>query len=178
MSLSITGFCTVRRSQCAAGKHFGAIVINRCTIIARQPAAQETLPMTEPIPERRLSVRSLPERRLIIRSRMAEDYELSDSSLKNLQHVLTDWLPRSVYFDLTDNTARVDVVVRKSFTGKSAFAVSFITADGAVIKKAEYGEERMLGKVCKPFDPTRTRYDGKNGGFDHRLVIYLPEASS
>ena len=134
--------------------------------------------MTEDIPERRLVTRPVPERRLIIRSRIAEDYELSESSRKNLQHVLTDWLPRSVYFDLTDDTARVDVVVRKSFTGKSAFAVSFITADGAVIKKAEYGEERILGKVCKPFDPKRTRYDGQNDGFDHRLVIYLPDAPS
>ena len=121
---------------------------------------------------------NISERRLIIRSRMAEGYQLSDSSLKNLQHVLTDWLPRTVYFDLTDDTARVDVIVRRSFTGKSAFAVSFIRADGTVIKSAEYGEERMLGKVCKAFDPKRTRYDGKNDGFDHRLVVYLPDLAS
>lgn len=121
---------------------------------------------------------NIPERRLIIRSRIAEDYQLSETGLKNLQHVLTDWLPRTVYYDLTDDTARVDVVIRRSFTGKNAFAVSFIRADGTAIKKAEYGEERMLGKVCKPFDPKRTRYDGKNDGFDHRLVIYLPDAVS
>ena len=121
---------------------------------------------------------NIPERRLIIRSRIAEDYHLSETGLKNLQHVLTDWLPRTVYYDLTDDTARVDVVIRRSFTGKNAFAVSFISADGTAIKKAEYGEERMLGKVCKPFDPKRTRYDGKNDGFDHRLVIYLPDAAS
>lgn len=121
---------------------------------------------------------NIPERRLIIRSRLAEGYQLSEIGLKNLQHVLTDWLPRTVYFDLTDDTARVDVVIRKSFTGKGAFTVSFIRADGTAIKSAEYSEERMLGKVCKPFDPKRTRYDGKSDGFDHRLVIYAPDSSS
>jgi hypothetical protein len=109
---------------------------------------------------------------------MAEGYQLSETGLKNLQHVLTDWLPRIVYFDLNDDTVRVDVIVQRSFTGKSAFNVSFIRADGTAIKRAEYAEERMLGKVCKPFDPKRTRYDGKNDGFDHRLVIYAPDSPS
>ena len=118
------------------------------------------------------------ERRLIIRSRMAEDFALSETGLKSLQHLLTDWLPRSVYFDLTDDTVRVDVNVRKSFTGKFAFDVSFIRSNASVIKKVEYLEEGMLGKVCVPFNPQRTRYDGKHDGFDHRLVIYKPEELS
>jgi hypothetical protein len=118
------------------------------------------------------------ERRLIIRSRMAEGFALSEAGLKNLQHVLTDWLPRSVYFDLTDDAARVDVEVRKSFTGKFAFTVSFVRSNASIIKKVEYLEEGMLGKVCKPFNRQRTRYDGKHDGYDHRLVIYIPDEPS
>ena len=118
------------------------------------------------------------ERRIIIRSRMAKDFTLSETGLKNLQHVLTDWFPRTVYFDLTDDTVQVNVEVRKSFTGKCAYNVTFISSDASVIKKAEYLEERMLGKVCKPFNRKRTRYDGNHDGFDHRLVIYGSDASS
>ena len=121
---------------------------------------------------------NVPERRLIIRSRMSQDLTLSETGLKSLQHVLTDWFPRTVYFDLTDDTVQVDVVVRKSFTGKCAFNVSFIRSDGSQIKKAEYAEERMLGKVCKPFNRKRTRYDGHHDGFDHRLVVYASDESS
>ena len=121
---------------------------------------------------------NIPERRLIIRSRMAKDFTLSETGLKSLQHVLTDWFPRTVYFDLTDDTVRVDVEIRKSFTGKCAFNVSFIRSDASVIKKAEYAEERMLGKVCKPFNRKRTRYDGNHDGFDHRLVVYASDESS
>ena len=116
------------------------------------------------------------ERQLILRSRMADGFQLTENGLKNLQHVLTDWFPRSVYFDLTDDTVRVDVEVRRSFTGKLAFTASFIRADDSKIKSTEYVEERMLGKVCKPFDPKRTRYDGKFEGFDQRTVIYMPDA--
>lgn len=115
------------------------------------------------------------ERSLIIRSRKADDYNLSESALKNLQHVLIDWLPRTVYYDLTDETAHVDVVARKSFTGKSAFSVSFIRTDGTVIKALEYGEELLLGKRCQPFDSKRSSYEGKHGGFDRRLVVYATE---
>jgi hypothetical protein len=118
---------------------------------------------------------TIPERRLIIRSRMAEGYQLSEIGRKNLQHVLTDWLPRTLYYDLTDDTASVDVVVRNSFTGKNVFTVTFKKAGGSVIKNAEYAEERMLGKVCKAYDPKKTRYDGNTDGFDHRLVIYTPD---
>ena len=121
---------------------------------------------------------NVPERRLIIRSRMAEGFTLSETGLKSLQHVLTDWLPRTVYFDLTDDTVRVDVEARRSFTGKCAFNVSFIRSDASVIKKVEYAEERILGKVCKAYNPKRTRYDGKHDGFDHRLVIYVSDEPS
>ena len=50
------------------------------------------------------------ERCLLIRSRLAEGYIFSESSLKHLQHVLTDWFPRAVYADLTDDTVSVDLV--------------------------------------------------------------------
>ena len=103
---------------------------------------------------------------------MAEDFTLLESGFKSVQHMLTDWLPRSVYFDLTDDTVRVDVEIRKSFTGKCTFNVSFIRYGVSVIKKAEYMEERILGKVCKFFSPKNTRYIGKRDGFDHRLVSY------
>lgn len=92
--------------------------------------------------------------------------------------MLTDWLPRSVYFDLTDDTARVDVEVQKSFTGKCAFSVSFIRHDASVIKKAEYMEERIIGKVCTHFSPKNTQYIGKRDGFDHRLVSYISDEPS
>lgn len=115
------------------------------------------------------------ERCLIIRSRIAAGYTLSDAGLKNLQHVLTDWLPRSIYFDLTEDTVCAEVEAEKSFTGKLAFAATLLRSDTSVIKKIVYLEESMLGKVCKPFDTRRTRYDGKRDGFDHRLVIYKIE---
>ena len=92
--------------------------------------------------------------------------------------MLTDWLPRSIYFDLTDDTIRVDVEVRKSFTGKCAFNVTFIRNDASVIKKAQYLEESILGKVCKFFSQKNTRYIGKRNGFDHRLVSYTSDKPS
>ena len=116
---------------------------------------------------------NIPERCLVIRSRQAEGYHWSEVGLKDLQHVFTDWFPRSVYYDLTDDTARVDVVVRKDFTsGKGVFSASFIRADGSVIKSIEYNEGKLIGRSCAHYDPKKTRYDGKKDGFDHRLVYY------
>ena len=116
---------------------------------------------------------STPERRLIIRSRLAEGYRLSEIGLKDLQHVFTDWFPRAIYEDLTDDTASVDVVVRKDFTsGKFLFSTSFIRADGVVIKGKEYGEDRLLGKVCAYYDRKKTHYEGNKDGFDHRVAYY------
>ncbi|HTE16450.1 MAG TPA: hypothetical protein VK642_15360 [Burkholderiales bacterium] len=104
---------------------------------------------------------------------MADGYHFSASSLKSLQHVLTDWFPAAVYVDLTDDTASVEVVIRKEFaSGKGVFNASFIKADGSVIKSKEYAEDRMLGAVCKQYDPKKSRYDGQKEGFDHRLVCY------
>ncbi len=114
-----------------------------------------------------------PDRQLLIRSRVSDGYQFSASSLKGLQHVLTDWFPRAVYVDLTDDTASVDVVVRKDFmSGKNVFSTSFVRADGSAIKSKEYAEDRMLGKVCEQYDPRKSRYDGQKDGFDHRLVFY------
>ena len=113
------------------------------------------------------------ERCLLIRSRLAEGYIFSESSLKHLQHVLTDWFPRAVYADLTDDTVSVDLVVRKDLaTGKSVFSASFKRADGAVIKSTEYLEDRLTGKACSYYNQKKAHYDGKKDGFDHRLVYY------
>ena len=114
-----------------------------------------------------------PERKLILRTRMGEGYQLTETGLKNLQHVMTDWLPRSIYFDLVDDAASVDVVARKEYSSnKSLFAATFKRADGSTIKTAEYGEDRLVGKSCPFYDPKKSSYAGKKDGFDERLVIY------
>ena len=113
------------------------------------------------------------ERCLLIRSRLAEGYNLSESSLKSLQHVFTDLFPRAVYADLTADTVSIDVVVRKDFTSeKGVFGASFKRADGTVIKSKEYLEDRLIGKACPYYNQKKARYDGKRDGFDHRLVYY------
>ncbi len=119
-----------------------------------------------------------PDRELIIRSKMAEGYQLSEIGLNSLQHLFTDWFPRSLYFDLTDDTASVDVVVKKNFTsGKSDFSATFKRADGSTIKSMDYSEERLLGKACIFYDPRKTHYDGNQNGYDQRRVFYMPDAS-
>lgn len=113
------------------------------------------------------------ERRLIISSRQAEGYQLTEIGLKNLQHVFTVWFPRAVYYDLTDDTVRVDIVVRKGWTsGRGVFATSFLRADGSVIKKVEYDEDRFVGKVCESYDQKRSGYCGKKNGMDYRVAVY------
>jgi len=113
------------------------------------------------------------DRKFIIRTRMGEGYHLTELGLKNLQHVLTDWLPRAVYFDLTDDAASVEVVARKEYmSNKSLFAATFKRADGSTSKTAEYGEDRLVGKSCPFYDPKKSSYAGKKDGFDERLVIY------
>ena len=120
--------------------------------------------------------KNIPDRRLVIRSTLAEGYHWTEVGLNNLQHVFTDWFPRSVYFDLTDDTVRVDVVVRKDFaSGKGIFRASFMRADDSVIKSTEYDESKLIGKPCEHYDPKKTRYDGKKDGFDHRLVFYTAD---
>jgi len=116
---------------------------------------------------------NIPDRCLLIRSRLAEGYTMTESGHKDLQHVFTDWFPRTVYYDLTDDTVRVDVVVRKDFTrNHNVFRASFIRADDSVIKCTEYSEDRLHGKVCGYYNLAKTRYDGKKDGFDHRRVFY------
>ena len=118
-------------------------------------------------------VQSSSERCLLIRSRLAEGFVFSESGVKALQHVLTDWFPRAIYADLTDDTASVDLEVRKDFTsGKNVFSVSFKKADGNVIKKTDYRVEMLTGKRCAYYDQSKSRYAGKKDGFDHRLVYY------
>jgi len=113
------------------------------------------------------------ERHLIISSRLAEGYQLTEIGLKNLQHVFTVWIPRAVYDDLTDDTIRVDVVVRRGWTsGRGVFAASFLKIDGSVIKNVEYDEDRVLGKVCERYDQRRSSYCGKKDGVDYRIAVY------
>ena len=113
------------------------------------------------------------ERRLIITSRLAEGYQLTEIGLKNLQHVFTVWFPRAVYCDLTDDTVRVDIVLRKGWTsGRGVYATSFLKADGSVVKNVEYDEDRLVGKVCENYDQKRSGYCGKKDGIDYRIVVY------
>ena len=98
---------------------------------------------------------------------------MTEIGLKNLQHVFTVWFPRAIYPDLTDDTVRVDVVVRMGRTsGKGVYSASFLTVDGAVIKKIDYDEDRLIGKVCDQYDQRRSGYAGKKDGIDYRMVVY------
>ena len=119
------------------------------------------------------TVRNNLERSLIISSRLAEGYQLTEIGLRNLQHVFTVWFPRAVYGDLTHDTVRVDIVVRRGWaSGKGVFAASFLKADGSVIKRMEYDEDRVVGKVCENYDQKRSAYCGKKDGIDYRVAVY------
>ena len=133
-------------------------------------------PSTRELAELRAAGMRTPfERRLIICSRMAEGYHLTEDGRKHLQHVFTVWFPRYVYRDLTDDTARVDVVVRQgTISGRRVFSTSFLRADGTEIKKAEYDEDRLTGAQCPTYDQVRSGYCGSKDGADFRLVIYTP----
>ena len=86
------------------------------------------------------------ERRLVISSRMTPGYQLNESNLKHLQHVLTDCFPRAIYRDLSDDTVRVDVIVRKStLLNRNAYTARFLNGDGSVIKTINYEEDRLTG---------------------------------
>ena len=113
------------------------------------------------------------ERRVVLRHRVADGYELTQLEQKRLQRVFTDWLPGAVFPDLTGDTVRVDVVVRKGrLSGQSVYNASFLNADGSVVKKADYDEDRITGKVCANYDPGRSAYFGKKDGFDYRNLLY------
>jgi hypothetical protein len=108
-----------------------------------------------------------------LRTRVAEGYELTQLELKRLQRVFTDWFPGAVYTDLTRDTVRIDVVVRKGrLSGRSVYNASFVNRDGSVVKNADYDEDRITGKVCANYDPRRSGYFGKKDGFDYRTVSY------
>ena len=116
------------------------------------------------------------ERRLIISSRLADGYQLTEIGLKNLQHVFTVWFPRAVYHDLTDDTVRVDIVVRKGWaSGRGVFATSFLRADGSVAKVVQYDEDRFVGRVCDQYDQKKSGYAGKKDGIDYRIAVYANE---
>jgi hypothetical protein len=98
---------------------------------------------------------------------------LSEIGLKQVQHVFTVWFPRVVFFDLTDDTVRIDVLVRMGrATNKSVYNASFLRADSSLIKTIYYDEDRMSGKVCESFDQRRSGYFGQKDGFDYRIVFY------
>jgi hypothetical protein len=113
------------------------------------------------------------ERHVVLRTRVAEGYELTQLELKRLQRVFTDWFPGAVYTDLTRDTVRIDVVVRKGrLSGQSVYNASFVNREGSVVKSADYDEDRITGKVCANYDPRRSGYFGKKDGFDYRTVSY------
>jgi len=119
------------------------------------------------------------ERRVVLRHRVADDYQLTQLELKRLQHVFTDWFPAMVFSDLTEDTVRVDVVVRKgNLSGQSVYNTSFLKADGSVIKVAYYDEDRFTGKVCKSYDPGRSGYFGQKDGFHYRNMLFTIRPAS
>lgn len=119
------------------------------------------------------STGSSSERRLAIASRMAPGYHLNEFSRKHLQHVLTDWFPHAVYHDLTPDTARVDVIVRKStILNRNVYSAAFVKDDGTVIKTIDYHEDTLMAAKCPSYDKVRSGYCGTKDDTDFRLVIY------
>ena len=117
------------------------------------------------------------ERRIIITSRLADGYVLTGVGMKNLQHVFTVWFPRAIYNDLTDDTVKVDVTVRMGrSSGKSVYNVVFVRGDGGVIKRVDYDEDRLVGRVCECYEQSRSGYYGRKDGVDFRIVSYLVAA--
>ena len=113
------------------------------------------------------------ERRVVLRTRVADGYDLTQLEQRHLQHVFTVWFPAVVYDDLTADTSRVDVVVRKGHvSGRPVYNTSFVRANGSVIKATDYDEDRLTGKVCKSYDLKRSGYLGKKDGFDCRKLLY------
>jgi len=113
------------------------------------------------------------ERRIMLRSRVADGYELTRIGLQHLQHMFTVWFPAAIFNDLTDDTVRVDVVVKKgNLSRQSVYSATFVSADGSVIRKANYDEDRITGKVCKSYDLRGSTYLGEVEGFDYRLLLY------
>ena len=119
----------------------------------------------------------VPERSLIIRTRLVDGDRLSEIGRKALQDLVAEWLPQTVYSELTNDIACVDVVARKDFTiGKFIFSATFLRTDGLVIKRKEYLEGRPIGKSCDYFDRRQTRSEGGKDGYDHQVVYYPAHA--
>jgi hypothetical protein len=119
------------------------------------------------------------ERRIVLRTRVADGYDLTQLELKRLQRVFTDWFPGAVFNDLTRDTVRVDVVVKKGrLSGQTVYNASFVNADGSVAKQTDYDEDRITGKVCANYDPGRSGYYGKKDGYDYRNVFYAMRPTS
>ena len=119
---------------------------------------------------------STAERRLVILSRMAQGYHLNDAARIHLQHVFTVWFPRALYRDLTDDTVRLDVVVRRgTISDRNVYTTTFVRADGSVIKTADYDEDRLTGAKCPAYDQMRSGYCGNKDGADYRIAIYAAE---
>ena len=113
------------------------------------------------------------DRLLTISSRFADEYYPTESGAKHLQNIFTAWFPRMVYADLTNDTVRVNVIVRIGIISrKHVFDVSFLNADGAAIKQVTYDEDLMIGKRCDAYIQGRTKYEGKKDGADVRRVYY------
>ena len=121
-----------------------------------------------------MAVQSL-DRRLLVRSRVTDGYQLTELGQKQVQHVFTVWFPRVVFFDLTDDTVAVEVVVaRGRASGKSLFTTTFLRADGSQIKTVHYDEDRLVvGKPCDSYDQRRSSYFGRKNGFDCRVLFYM-----
>lgn len=118
---------------------------------------------------------------ITLRTRVAEGYGLTKLQLKHLQHVFTVWFPAVVFKDLTDDTVRLDVVVRKGHLSRSSvYNTSFARADGSVIKIMNYDEDRITGKVWESYDLRRGEYLGQQDGFDCRSLYYrnLPKTKA
>ena len=114
-----------------------------------------------------------------MRSRAAEGYRLTELGQKQLQHVFTVWFPRGVFADLTDDTVRIDVVVRQGrASGRSVYNASFLRVDGSVIKTVDYDEDRLSGTVCDSYDQVRSGYFGKKNGYDYRVLCYLSKSTT
>ena len=91
----------------------------------------------------------------------------------HIRHVIRDWFPEVVFGDLTDDTTRLDVVVRKGLlTNRNVYGTSFYRPDGSLIKNKDYDEDRLVGQTCVHHDKKADQFIGTIYGADVRLVVY------
>jgi hypothetical protein len=91
----------------------------------------------------------------------------------HVRHVMKDWFPGAVCHDLTAETARLDVVIKKGhLSGRSVYETSYFRADGSLIKKATYDEDRLVGRVCPHYDKTAVESVAKVCGADIHSVVF------